>query len=676
MRRPNTIAKLTEKVRLFSPMKNLPWSPFRKVHEQLNDHHNLAPYFASQPHCYPVPDCNAVQFYQQTIPQLAVPRISDFYKLHLAIWQLRCHDLQQQYPLNTVVGRQGFLAWCVVHGRFEYQALQELNPFWDELDQPAILPKTRWSDCISRFMQLVAYNRRDLKIDPQLSTERDQITFLSWFWLSGGYREVGYTPERLPSWLKQCLLQGKDPTETLLAQVIYAARDDLRAAFSLKSKEGRDGFEHWLRQHAPTEMPYVDFCPVKARAWSAPVTASSATSDINEVSNEGDPRPSPSSPFGVNLIGYAFGELGIGEDVRMAAHALHAVEVPFTVVNFSPGGNIRQGDDSVAAWVSPHPRYSINLVCMTALEQLRLYVEKGQTFFGGRYTIGYWPWELPNWPSNWMHCFNLVDEVWVSSEHTYQAIAPVSSVPVQLMPMAVKLPDLPPASRADYGLPDDVPLFVFSFDGNSFLSRKNPGAVVKAFQQAFPEGDEAVGLVIKCMRPDTDNPTWREIQTIAHQDHRIYIIDKMLSKPDVLALYGLCDCFVSLHRAEGFGRGIAEALLLGLRVITTNYGGNVDFCQSTQAYRVPYSLIPLALDDYVEATGQHWAEPDVSSVTKIMNYIFDTLSKDEFANNLRMSRSSSDAGLDDLVAASVANNPQLSPLVVGKGYRHHLERLF
>jgi glycosyltransferase involved in cell wall biosynthesis len=150
------------------------------------------------------------------------------------------------------------------------------------------------------------------------------------------------------------------------------------------------------------------------------------------------------------------------------------------------------------------------------------------------------------------------------------------------------------------------------------LARKNPLGVIEAFKLAFPNGHEAVGLVIKCMRPDINNPAWQRILKLAASDSRIHIIDQMLSKPEVLGLYKVCDCFVSLHRAEGFGRGIAEALLLGLNVIATNHGGNVDFCLLGSASLVCFKPCKVRKKDYVEATGQFWAEPDLISAASIM----------------------------------------------------------
>jgi len=118
---------------------------------------------------------SGLDYYQQPIAQLEVPGFSPFFGLQLAIWQLRSLDLQKLYPLESIQGRKGFLAWCVVHGRNEYAALRELQVFWDALAQPAVIPETFYSGAITRLMQLVGLSRLDLQIDSALATEKQQF---------------------------------------------------------------------------------------------------------------------------------------------------------------------------------------------------------------------------------------------------------------------------------------------------------------------------------------------------------------------------------------------------------------------------------------------------------------------------------------------------------------------
>ena len=588
---------------------------------------------------------NAEYVYSQPIPSLSVPGISEFYGIHLAIWQIRDADLQKLFPLRTPTQRARYLAWCVVHGQHEYAALRELQPFWNQLSQPACVSSTRWSGGISRLLQLIVLGRPDLGIDSCLADPESQEQALSWYFLKGGHLETTQVPAR-GTWQRAYFLGTSSIAKSNFVELAIRTREDLRSGFDLETEDGQRGIEHWLINHGMRETGLgLLVNPVK-NAWP----------DADAV--RGTHR------FGVNLIGYAYGELGIGEDVRMAARSLLAAGVPFTIINIEPGKSIRQNERSLEQWVSEVPEYMFNIVCLTALEHLRVYLEKGRALFTGRYTIGYWPWELHAWPANWVHCFSLADEIWASSKHIARAACEASDVRVLVMPMAVALNDRRfnyLESRNKFALPKHRTLFVFSFDGNSYTRRKNPAGIVKAFTEAFPTGEETVSLIIKCMRPDANNDEWRQILEAASRDSRLIVIDEMLSKDDVMELYGCCDCFVSLHRAEGFGRGIAEALTLNLDVIATGYGGNVEFCEAANASLIRYQLVSLEPDDYVEAENNYWAEPDLDAAANAMRSVA-----------LKRSARSTE---DDSSDYKTALEALFSPTVIGNRYRTRLEVL-
>ncbi len=588
---------------------------------------------------------NAEYVYSQPIPSLSVPGISEFYGIHLAIWQIRDADLQKLFPLRTPTQRARYLAWCVVHGQHEYAALRELQPFWNQLSQPACVPSTRWSGGISRLLQLIVLGRPDLGIDSGLADPESQEQALSWYFLKGGHLETTVVLNQ-GTWQRGYFLGSSSIARSNFVELAIRTREDLRSAFDLQTEEGQRGIEHWLINHGMRETGLGLLVNPAKNAWP----------DADAV--RGTHR------FGVNLIGYAYGELGIGEDVRMAARSLLAAGVPFTIVNIEPGKSVRQNERSLEQWVSEVPEYMFNIVCLTALEHLRVYLERGRALFTGRYTIGYWPWELHVWPAKWVHCFSLADEVWASSKHIARAACEASDARVLVMPMAVafnatRLDRL--ESRKKFSLPQHRTLFVFSFDGNSYTRRKNPAGIVKAFTEAFPTGEETVSLIIKCMRPDNENEEWRQILEVARRDSRLVVIDEMLSKEDVMELYGCCDCFVSLHRAEGFGRGIAEALTLNLDVIATGYGGNVEFCEAVDASLVGYELVRLAPDEYVEAENNYWAEPDLEAAADAMRSVA--------SKRLAASRE------DDSPDYTTALEALFSPAVIGSRYRSRLETL-
>lgn len=535
--------------------------------------------------------------YSLAIPELEIKNLLNFRRLHLAIWQMRTHDLQAMFDIDTEHGRVGYLAWCVSAGISEYKALAELRPFCDELSSVADIPPTKWSGGVSRLIQLAIFATPHLNISYELKTEREQLEALTWYFCSDGFRSFP-APNGMPDWQKDFLIDNPDLLASRLGQLVYRGRPDVRAAFSFESTLGVEGFRHWM------------------------ATNGLAETGLNKAQKNCDgsqPLSPPqehltAKPFGVNLIGYAFGELGIGEDVRMAAKSLHTAGVPFTVINYEPGSAIRQNDDSISEWVAKEHNFLINIFCLTALEHFRFYAENGEKHINGYYNIGYWPWELHDWPVNWNHCFSLVDEVWASSEHISNSIGRAGFDKSALMPMAVSVPsDLPSRedTRSLYKIDQDRNAFIFSFDGNSSFKRKNPTAILNAFKEAFPEGETNVALIIKCMRADHESDAWRYVQHSANTDDRIILIDQMMDKPDVIALYSACDCFVSLHRAEGFGRGIAEALLLNLDVVATDYGGNTDFCRALDTLSVNFKLIQTTTDCYVESRENFWAEPEI-----------------------------------------------------------------
>jgi hypothetical protein len=327
-------------------------------------------------------------------------------------------------------------------------------------------------------------------------------------------------------------------------------------------------------------------------------------------------------PIGVNIYGYAYGELGIGEDIRQVAVALQSQGIPVCILNFKPGSNISQADRTADPLIVTNPKYGINIFCMTGIETTRYVCEKGLSALEGRYNIGLWPWELPDWPESCRHAYACVDEVWGISQYTAHAHRHAAPRPVLPMGLPVELGPLGAQTRKDFGLPSESYLFYFAFDINSNAARKNPEGLIKAFQMAFPkEGKDQVGLVLKISHPETGCKLWSKIRKIARRDKRIHLIEKTMRRPELLALFSACDCLVSLHRAEGFGRCIAEALLLDKQVIATGFSGNLDFCHEPRVALVRHSMRKVEAKDYMWGEGQMWAEPDLDHAAELMRSI-------------------------------------------------------
>ncbi|MCP9931023.1 glycosyltransferase [Cyanobium sp. AMD-g] len=357
---------------------------------------------------------------------------------------------------------------------------------------------------------------------------------------------------------------------------------------------------------------------------------------LQEASNLDNGNPERAAfidrPFGVNVIGHAFNVFGIGEDARCITAALEAAGIPCCVIDHPADNGSATSDRTLERLTLPSGQagpYAFNLVCMAAPIHARWVCQEGLRQLLDRYTIVSWPWELERWPETWEPCLELADEAWPFSRLIEGALQPYEgqdghpqSLHLTRMPAPAEIQDLErfanPKSRLEsrhrFSLPAGQVLFVFGFDLNSTISRKNPHAVIEAFQLAFPASDplaNRVALVIKTLRPGWPHPEWEALKAHCREDPRFHVIEADLSRTDLLSLYGCCDGFISLHRSEGLGRGHAEALQLGLDVIVTDYGSTTDFCVGPLAHPVRCRMIPVKEGEYFDHKGQFWADADV-----------------------------------------------------------------
>lgn len=319
------------------------------------------------------------------------------------------------------------------------------------------------------------------------------------------------------------------------------------------------------------------------------------------------------------LIGYADLISGRAEDLRMTALALRQQHQGCAVLDRLSGEIITE-DGCTAGAFAASPQ--INLVHLNADTAFFDYVFLRERGIEQSYTIGYWAWELAKFPKEWNSSFAFVHEVWVSSRFAYDSIAPVTGKPVLLMPMAVAVP--PPElglRRADFGLPEGKFVFYFSFDFRSFAARKNPLAAVAAFRRAFPRRDASAALLLKTIGSEWKSEERDSLLDAIRGDPRILLIDREFTRPRAIALLALSDCFLSLHRSEGFGRGPAEAMLLGKPVIVTDYSGTRDFATSETALLVDYQLVQVGATEYPAASAQVWAEPDIEQAAVAMRRV-------------------------------------------------------
>ena len=241
------------------------------------------------------------------------------------------------------------------------------------------------------------------------------------------------------------------------------------------------------------------------------------------------------------------------------------------------------------------------------------------------YRIAYWYWELETCPTSWAETAATVDEVWAATEFVSASLRTVLPVPVRTMFPGVRIGQYTPRPREAFGLPgkngaENRFAFLFSFHMGSIMERKNPLGLITAFKQAFTP-DEPVDLVLKINsfgRYDNDVAALREAAAGAN----IHVLDRVMTPDEILSLTDACDAYISLHRSEGLGLTMAEAMLLGKPVIATRYSGNLDFMTDENSLLVDCSIVPLGrpYPPYDEAS--RWAEPSLDHAAQLMRRLY------------------------------------------------------
>ena len=516
------------------------------------------------------------------------------------LWELR-QDVRLHFANRTPAELLDYIGWCVTQGVRDGCVAVELiepalAPFLDILD-PA-LPATR-------LMRIMAplYDGPYPDIARQFPHTR-QGRFCVAVWACGVLRRRYGWPRsfvRRPlEWLSRIAPEAGDAFVPLnnLALGLWDLRAELQARCDLRTHEGRSALREWLLAEGINEFELNDCVP--ERRPKAPPVETAIRRDFC-------------------LVGYAGLVSGRAEDLRMSALALSRHGRQWAALDRLSGAITTEDSRPAPAFAKPPGINLVHLNADTAFFDYLLLRERG---IERGYTIGYWAWELAKFPEEWRSSFGFVQEVWVASRFAYEAIAPAATKPVFLMPPAVAIPA--PESglkRADFGLPDDKFIFYFSFDFRSYTSRKNPRAAIAAFRRAFPHRDAPVCLVLKTIGSRWKPEDRDALNETVRDDPRIRVIDQEFARPRAIALVALADCFVSLHRSEGFGRGPAEAMLLGKPVITTDYSGTRDFCTAETALLVGGELVPVGNEEYPGADGQVWAEPDIDEAAAAMRKI-------------------------------------------------------
>jgi glycosyltransferase involved in cell wall biosynthesis len=360
--------------------------------------------------------------------------------------------------------------------------------------------------------------------------------------------------------------------------------------------------------------------------------------------------------LGANVIGYVQSEMGVGESVRCAIRAARVSGLPIAVRTVDAKGPYRLGDRSIACDDREFP-HQFNLFYVNADQAEPVIGRLGSEFIRGKYNVAYWAWELEEFPDRWLPSFRFFDEIWTPSTFCQAAISQKSPVPVLRMPHAIQVECDSAVTRSDFSIPSDRFVFLAMADLLSISQRKNPIGAITAFRRALGDSKKC-HLVLKVSHAH-ERPQQMAAIVAASAGLPVTIIDRTIDRARVNSLVRACDCLVSLHRSEGFGLSIAEAMYLHKPVIATGYSGNVDFTLPDNAFLVEYDLahVPRGCDPYDE--GAVWAEPRLDHAVKQMQIVVNS-------PEIRAIRA-------DKAAEHIRTH--LAPQVVGKLMRERLELL-
>jgi glycosyltransferase involved in cell wall biosynthesis len=399
---------------------------------------------------------------------------------------------------------------------------------------------------------------------------------------------------------------------TVYQATLFGLRDDVRKLIHDPQGGDRQRFFDWLQAEAGRGGLH----PVLAQPPLPIHHGASPRADLPEPALGDDLQP------GVTLVGYLRAELGVGQGARLLARSLEASDIPYTTVVSTATGSRQQH-----AFVERPPesgyKFDINIVCINADQLPAFAAEAGPGFFADHYTIGQWAWELEDFPQDQHVAFDAVDEVWAISEFTRAAIAAATTKPVFALPFPIVAPTVPVGiGRPELNLPDDRTVFLFCFDFFSVLERKNPLGLVEAYRRAFSPDDGAL-LILKVVNGDKRVADLEALRLAIADRPDIQLIDKYFDASHLAALMDAADCYVSLHRSEGFGLTMAEAMALGKPVIATAYSGNMDFMNNEVAYLVRWTkgTVPPGCAPY--PIGATWADPDLDEAARLLRRVFD-----------------------------------------------------
>ena len=340
---------------------------------------------------------------------------------------------------------------------------------------------------------------------------------------------------------------------------------------------------------------------------------------------------------GLNVAGYFDNIFGTGEAARAFVRLIRNYKIKYSLMNLHAGFHPMLKNNELREF----DFYYVN----------KLQFEKSLIFANGNvlknifnsnpelrkshYVAAVWWWEYEDGMEEFKPGFNYINEVVVFNEFVKKAVTRIlpsktnlTKLPYPFIPYNNVKCDRNQALRKYKIIPDRF-IFYYNFDFASSMWRKNPIGVMKAFEKAFISCDN-VHLILKTTNHKLFPCKAKEFM-LAISENKLYKnitwVSKALSRFDHINLLDTIDCYISLHRGEGLGLGLLEAMYLGKPVIATNYGGNLEFTKPNNSMLVDYTIRPCKDDYIVYKHVTQCAEPDIEQAVYYMRSIYEDPNK-------------------------------------------------
>lgn len=326
--------------------------------------------------------------------------------------------------------------------------------------------------------------------------------------------------------------------------------------------------------------------------------------------------------LGINIASHFKHQNGITEGARLAAKAARKVGIATNLNELRTYCASPYDKNILSDQLTTDNSYPVNIFHIDPGSMDNISRVHGHKIFEKKLNIGYWAWELSEFPDEYIRNFDYVEEIWTPSDFARDAIMMKSPVPVLTMPHPVQFEIEGKTERSDFNIPEKTFIFLCMYDYGSNQDRKNPHAAIDSFLKEFSD-NSSVHLLIKVHNAKDEFPDFINLKEQVSTMSNISILNVTLERQQIYELIKCCDVFVSLHRSEGFGLGLAEAMYLQKPVVSTNWSAPAEFIDENNGCPVNYELVKLENDAGHYRAGQVWANADTDHAAYQLKKLFE-----------------------------------------------------